>query len=286
MDYLLQAEHLYKEYPGFSLKDISLSLPKGCIMGLIGENGAGKSTTFKGILDLIHLDKGNVSFWGRSLVEEPKLIKEDIGVVFDGLNFYETLTPKQIGRISAATFSNWDETVYQNYLTRFSLPPKKELKNFSRGMQVKLSLAVALSHHPRLLILDEATSGLDPVMRDEILEIFLDFIQDEEHSILLSSHITSDLEKIADYITFIHDGKIVFSEPKDTLIYNYGIIRCKASFFDQIDKSEILACRKMDYQWEVLVKDKRKAAAAYKNVVIDNATIDEIMLLYVKGERK
>lgn len=283
MDYMLQAQNLQKTYPGFSLKNISLSLPKGCIMGLIGENGAGKSTTFKAILDLIQLEGGEVSFWGKSLSSNAGTIKEDIGVVFDGMNFYETLTPKQIGNISHSAYSSWDEKEFDNYLTKFSLPPNQEIKTFSKGMQVKLCLAVALSHHAKLLILDEATSGLDPIMRDEILDIFLDFVQDEEHSILISSHITSDLEKIADYITFIHDGSIIFSESKDTLIYNYGIIRCGAAAFEKIDKADILSCRKMDYQWEVLVKDKQTAARKYSGLVIDNATIDEIMLLYVKG---
>lgn len=286
MDYVLSASHLEKNYPGFSLKDVSLHLPKGCIMGFIGENGAGKSTTFKALLDLIHLDNGSVTFWGQTLSQHPTALKEDIGIVFDNMNFYETLTPKQIGSICASIYRNWDPQVYQSYLTRFSLPEQKELKTFSKGMQVKHSLAVALSHHPRLLILDEATSGLDPVMRDDILDIFLDFVQDEEHSILVSSHISSDLEKIADYITFIHDGTIIFSESKDTLLYDYGIIRCGSAGFDAIDKNDILASRKTDYQYNVLVKNKKIASQKYKDAIIDTPTIDEIMLLYVKGESK
>ncbi|MEG1946123.1 MAG: ABC transporter ATP-binding protein [Lachnospiraceae bacterium] len=286
MDYALQIQHLQKDYSGFSLKDISLALPKGCIMGLIGENGAGKSTTFKCILDLIHPDHGSITFDNRLLKEDPLELKEELGVVFDELNFHETLTPKQIGSICASTYRTWDTKVYENYLNTFSLPPTKELKTFSKGMQVKLSLSVALSHHPKLLLLDEATSGLDPVMRDDILDIFLDFVQDEEHSILISSHITTDLEKVADYIAFIHEGHLIFSEKKDTLIYNYGIIRCGSAFYDTIDPADIIACRKTDYQWNVLVCDKQEAAFKYKDVVIDHATIDEIMLLYVKGESK
>lgn len=284
MNYALEVEHLQKNYSDFTLNDITFSVPNGCIMGLIGENGAGKSTTFKGILNLINLDGGKVSYWGQPL--SPQEGKEDIGVVFDQLNFYETLTPKQIGNIGAAAYKRWNQAQYNRYLKQFSLPVDKELKTFSRGMQVKQCLAIALSHHPKLLILDEATSGLDPIMRDEILDIFLDFVQDENHSILISSHITSDLEKIADYITFIHQGNIIFSENKDTLIYNYGILRCGSDTFSGLDSSDILAYRKMDYQWEVLVKDKKIAASKYKDAVIDRATIDEIMLLYVKGERK
>lgn len=286
MDYVLKASHLVKNYPGFSLKDVSLNLPSGCIMGFIGENGAGKSTTFKALLDLIRLDGGIITFWGQTLAENSAQLKEDIGIVFDNMNFYETLTPKQIGRICSSTYKNWDAKIYQNYLTRFSLPEQKELKNFSKGMQVKQSLAVALSHNPKLLILDEATSGLDPVVRDDILDIFLDFVQDEQHSILVSSHITSDLEKIADYITFIHDGKIIFSESKDALLYDYGIIRCGSAGFDVMDKKDILAFRKTDYQYNVLIKNRKTASQKYKDAVIDTPTIDEIMLLYVKGESK
>lgn len=286
MDYVLKASHLVKNYPGFSLKDVSLNLPSGCIMGFIGENGAGKSTTFKALLDLIRLDGGFITFWGQTLAENSAQLKEDIGIVFDNMNFYETLTPKQIGRICSSTYKNWDAKIYQNYLTRFSLPEQKELKTFSKGMQVKQSLAVALSHNPKLLILDEATSGLDPVVRDDILDIFLDFVQDEQHSILVSSHITSDLEKIADYITFIHDGKIIFSESKDALLYDYGIIRCGSEGFDVMDKKDILAFRKTDYQYNVLIKNRKTASQKYKDAVIDTPTIDEIMLLYVKGESK
>ncbi|MCL2201616.1 MAG: ABC transporter ATP-binding protein, partial [Oscillospiraceae bacterium] len=168
---------------------------------------------------------------------------------------------------------------------KFKLSEKKKIKAFSRGMTMKLAVAVALSHHPRLLILDEATSGLDPIVRDDILDVFLDFVQDENNSILFSSHITSDLEKVADYITFIHDGKIIFSEAKDKLIYNYGIMRCKAAQFELVDKSDILAFRKHDYQIDVLVSDRQAAEKKYRDVAFDNITIEEIMLMLIKGER-
>lgn len=253
-------------------------------MGLIGENGAGKSTTINAILDLIKKDDGTVTFWGQELASS-KQLKEDIGVVFDGINFYETLTPAKVGKISGAAYKQWDEYLYQDYLKRFGLPLDKEIKTLSKGMKMKLCIAVALSHKPKLLILDEATSGLDPVMRDDILDVFLDFVQDENHSILMSSHITTDLEKVADYITFIHQGKVLFCKTKDELRYKYGIIRCGAAVFDQIDKAEILAYRKDDYQWNVLVADKEKARKKYKAAVVDDATIDDILLLYVKGER-
>ncbi|MGM1049298.1 MAG: ABC transporter ATP-binding protein [Bacillota bacterium] len=285
MDTILQVDNLTKQYPDFKLDHVSFSIPKGTIMGLIGENGAGKSTTINAILDLIKKDDGKVTFWGQELSENTKQIKEDIGVVFDGLNFYETLTPVKIGKISQAAYSQWDERIYKSYLKRFELPVDKEVKTFSKGMKTKLCIAVALSHQPKLLILDEATSGLDPVMRDDILDVFLDFVQDENNSILMSSHITADLEKIADHITFIHQGKMIFRKTKDEVRYNYGIIRCGSATFDAIDKSEILAYRKCDYQWEVLVADKKRAKRKYKNAVVDDATIDDILLLYVKGEQ-
>ena len=284
MDAILQVENLSKQYPGFKLDNVSFSIPKGTIMGLIGENGAGKSTTINAILDLIRKDGGTVTFWGQEL-SQSKQLKEDIGVVFDGINFYDTLTPVKVGKISAAAYKQWDEYLYQDYLKRFQLPADKEIKTLSKGMKMKLCIAVALSHKPKLLILDEATSGLDPVKRDDILDVFLEFVQDEEHSILMSSHITTDLEKVADYITFIHQGKVFFCKTKDELRYHYGIIRCGAALFSQIDKTEILAYRKDDYQWNVLVADKEKAKRKYKNAVVDDATIDDILLMYVKGEQ-
>lgn len=285
MDTILQVNNLTKLYSDFKLDNVSFSIPKGTIMGLIGENGAGKSTTINAILDLIKKDNGTVTFWGQELSSDPRKLKEDIGVVFDGINFYETLTPAKIGQISSAAYRQWDEQLYMKYLKKFQLPIKNEVKTFSKGMKMKLCIAVALSHHPKLLILDEATSGLDPVMRDDILDVFLDFVQDEQHSILMSSHITTDLEKIADYITFIHQGKVLFCKTKDELRYRYGIIRCGAAMFDAIDKSEVLAYRKCDYQWDVLVADKEKARHKYKNAVVDDTSIDDILLLYVKGEQ-
>ncbi len=284
-DAILQIDHLTKQYPGFLLDDVSFSIPKGTIMGLIGENGAGKSTTIKAALDLIKKDSGSVTFWGQEL-SSSKHLKEDIGVVFDGINFYETLTPTKAGNISKAAYRQWDERLYLDFLNRFELPANKEIKSFSKGMKTKLCLATALSHAPKLLILDEATSGLDPVMRDDILDVFLEFVQDENHSILMSSHISTDLEKIADYITFIHQGKVLFCKTKDELKYRYGIIRCKTKFFNTVDKSEILACRKDGYQWDILVADKEKAKRRYRDAIVDDVTLDDILLLYVKGDYK
>lgn len=284
MEMLLEVENLTKEYPGFKLDNVSFQIPKGTIMGLVGENGAGKTTTINAVLDVVRRDGGNVKFWGKEL-SASRVLKEDIGVVFDSISFYETLSPDKIEKILRKAYGKWDSRVFADYLDRFGLPRDKEIKGFSKGMKMKLSIAAALSHSPKLLILDEATGGLDPVMRDDILDVFLDFVQDEEHSILLSSHITTDLEKIADYITFIHEGKVFFCRSKDELLYDYGIIRCGKEAFDRLERDEILAYRKEDYQWSVLVADKKRAARKYKDVVIDNTTIDDILLLYVKGEQ-
>ena len=285
MDAILQVEDLTKHYPGFTLDHVSFSIPKGTIMGLIGENGSGKSTTIKSILGLTKKDGGTISILGTQEQDIDFGVRNKIGVVFDGNNYPEKMTPKQLSHFLSNIYTSWDEEKYFSMLARFSLPSNKKIKTFSCGMKMKLAIVAALSQNPELLIMDEPTSGLDPVMRDDILDVFLEFVQDENHSIMMSSHITTDLEKVADYITFIHQGKVIFSKKKDELRYHFGIIRCGASVFDQIDKKEVLAYRKTDYQWDVLVADKEKARRKYKNVVVDDARIDDIMLLYVKGER-
>lgn len=285
MNDALKVEHVNKTYPGFSLTDVCFELPKGSIMGLVGENGAGKSTIIKILLGLVQKDSGEVQILGERDLEKNKYVKEDIGVVFDEINFYETLTSVKVEKICKNAYKNWDSTAYASYLEQFSLPKDKEIKTFSKGMQVKLCLAVAMSHQAKLLLLDEPTSGLDPIVREELLDIFLEFVQDEEHAVLLSSHITTDLEKIADYITFLHKGNVIFSTSKDELIYHYGLVKCKEALFRQMDRGDILAYRKLDYSYEVLVADREMAGRKYPEAVIDPATIEEIMLLYVKGEK-
>lgn len=284
MDEILQIKDLTKSYRDFKLDRVSFSIPKGSIMGLIGENGAGKSTTINAILGLIKKDKGTVRFWGKEL-DSSKQIKENIGVVFDGINFYETLTPEKVGKICAAAYKQWDSSTYQKFLERFSLSKGKEIKTLSKGMKMKLSIAAALSHRPKLLILDEATSGLDPVMRADILEIFAEFVREGGHSILMSSHITTDLEKVADYITFIHRGKVLFCKRKSELCRDYGMIRCESDLFEKFDRADILAYRREGNQWNILVGDKEMAKNKYKNVVVDTITIEDILLMYVKGDK-
>lgn len=205
-------------------------------------------------------------------------------MVFDGNNFPENLSPRKISHVMRDIYRSWNDQTFLELLKKFSVPADKSVKQFSKGMKMKLAIAVALSHNSKLLILDEATSGLDPVVRDDILDLLLDFVQDEDHSILLSSHITSDLEKIADYIVFLHEGKVVFSKPKDELVEQYGIIKCGAAQFDALDKSDLIVYRKMDYEWQALVADRDKMQKKYPNALVVPASIDEIMLLYVKGE--
>lgn len=281
----LEVRGLTKKYRDFLLDHISFHVPRGSIVGLIGENGAGKSTTINAILGIIHKDAGEISILGKQDREVDCSIRNEIGVVFDGSNFSDTLSPEKLNLVFKNIYSSWDENKYFSLLKQLSLPSNKKLKDFSKGMKMKLSIVVALSHHSKLLILDEATSGLDPVVRDDILDMFLDFVQDETNSIVVSSHITSDLEKVADYIVFIHNGKVIFNKSKDDLKYKYGIIRCGAAQFDAIDKSDIVVYRKRDYEWDVLVKDRASAQKKYPKAINDPATIDEIMLLYIKGEQ-
>lgn len=274
---------LTKTYKDFTLDHVSFTVPNGSIVGLIGENGAGKSTTINAALGLIQKEDGHVSIFGNEELDDD--IKEQIGVVFDGSNYPELLSPDKINRIMKNIYHSWDEQNYFQLLKQFSLPADKQIKQFSKGMKMKLAVCAALSHHSKLLILDEATSGLDPIIRDDILDMLLDFVQDEEHSILVSSHITSDLEKIADYIVFIHEGKVIFSKAKDELLEQYGIIKCGAAQFDALDKSDVIVYRKMDYEWQVLIADRAKMQKKYPKAMIVPVTIDEIMLLYVKGDK-
>ena len=284
---ILEVQGLTKQYKDsdFRLNNISFSIPSGVIMGFVGENGSGKSTTIGCILNTLIKDSGTVKIFGRDMTDSSTDIRDDIGVVFDSSAFPVSLTPAKISSAMRHIYSKWDNTLFNEYLKKFKLPEKQKIKDFSRGMAMKLGVAVALSHHPKLLILDEATSGLDPIVRDDILDAFLEVVQDENHSIFLSSHITSDLEKVADYITFIHNGSIILSEVKDNLLYNYGIMRCKAAQFAQIDRADFIAYRKHDYQIDVLVSDKQSATQKYRDVVIDNVSIEEIMLMLVKGEK-
>ena len=252
MNSAIEVRGLCKHYRDFSLRDVSFTVPGGSIMGFIGENGAGKTTTIKSILGLLHTDGGSISVLGRDPVTDRRAIGQDIGVVLDGSFFYEGMRAKDISAVMSRLHSRWDKESFASYCERFALPMEKPFKEFSKGMRAKLALTTALAHHPKLLVLDEATSGLDPVVRSEMLDLFLEFIQDEEHSILLSSHITSDLEKVADYITFIHAGKIVFSKTKDDILEQYGVVKCEKARAAALDGAHILGRRDSKFDAELL----------------------------------
>ena len=281
----LEIKNISKTYKNFKLDDISFVLPCGHIMGLIGENGAGKSTIINCILDIIEKDSGSISVLGQKNDKNNVSLKENIGVVLDASDVYDNYTVTQVENIMKDVFKQWNHEVYDYYIQKFALPLNKMIKDFSRGMKMKMAITIALSHQPKILILDEATSGLDPIMRDEILDVFMEFVQDENHAILLSSHISSDLEKIADYITFIHEGKLILSTSKDELIYEYGLMKCRNDEFDMIDKEDIIRYRIKTYEVEILVKDREKMAKKYPNCIVDPTKLDDIMMLYVKGEQ-
>lgn len=282
----IRISNLCKNYGSFQLDNVSFTLPQGCIMGLIGENGAGKSTTLKLLLNLIRRDSGEISIFGLDPVKEERKIKEQIGVVFDENFFHDVLRARDIPSVLRPLFANWDDRLYDSLCTRFQLPREKKIKEYSRGMKMKLSIAAAMAHHPRLLLLDEATSGLDPVVRNEILDLFQEFIQDERNSILLSSHITSDLERVADYITFLHQGRVIASESKDDLLQSYRVLRCGAERFRSINQSDVVGFRKSGVGVEALVKPDPTRPHAYDGCVLDPATLEDIMLFYVKGDAK
>ena len=277
----LEIKNLTKSYPGFKLDNLTLALPSGCIMGLIGENGAGKSTTIRLILDMIHKDNGSITILGKDNTDSIELTKEDIGVVMDEVGIPECLTVKQVGNVMKHTFRNWDDTEYTRLIQKLALPDKKQFKEFSRGMKMKLGIAIALSHNAKLLILDEATSGLDPVVRDEVVEMFSDFTRDENHSILISSHIVSDLEKLCDYVAFLHNGKLLLCEEKDQLLAEYGLIHCTSEELQNLPAEAIKYKKENPYGIEAMVL--RNAVPAGVNV--SPISIEELFVFMVKEAR-
>lgn len=277
----LEIQKLTKSYPGFTLDNLNLTLPSGCIMGLIGENGAGKSTTIKLILDMIHKDSGSVTILGKDNGDNIELIKEDVGVVMDEIGIPECLTVKQVRNVMKHTFRNWDDTEYDRLVQKLALPDKKQFKEFSRGMKMKLGIAIALSHKAKLLILDEATSGLDPVVRDEVVEMFSDFTRDENHSILISSHIVSDLEKLCDYIAFLHKGKLLLCEEKDQLLAEYGLIHCTVEELQKLPSEAVKYKKENPYGVEVMIQ--RNAMPSGVNV--SPISVEELFVFMVKEAR-
>ena len=275
----IEIKDLCKIYPGFSLDHVNLTLPCGCIMGLVGENGAGKSTTIRLILDMIARDSGTITLLGKDNRENIRLLKEDIGVVLDEVGIPACLNPKQVGKIMANTFRNWEQAVYDSLLEKLAVPPEKPFKDFSKGMKMKLGIAIALSHRPKLLILDEATSGLDPVVRDEVLDLFSEFTREESHAVLISSHIVSDLEKICDYIAFLHKGRLLLCEEKDALKEKYGILRCSREQLSALPPEAVIGRKETAYGVEAIAA--RDAVPA--GLSLSPIDIEELFIFMVKG---
>lgn len=282
----IEINNIVKQYHDFKLNNVSFCVPTGSIMGFVGENGAGKTTTIKAVLDLIRIDSGEITVFGKNSRNLSNALKAQIGVVFDGSNLHDNMTIHNINTVMKNMYPNWEEKKFESYLKEFHLMEGKIIKEFSRGMKMKLSIAIALSHQSKLLILDEATSGLDPMVRDEILDIFLEFIQDEEHTILLSSHIISDIEKIADYVTFIHQGNIVFSQSKDDLIYQHGIVHCRKEDISLIDPAYILGIRENSFGAEVMIRNKDAFMRRYHQFTPEKTSIEDIMLFVSRGKER
>ena len=279
----IEIKGLEKRYDGFRLGSFDLTLPSGCIMGLVGENGAGKSTTIKLIMDAIGRDAGEISVLGVDNRSAGfRNIKEDIGVVLDEAYFPEVMSARNVGKVMALTYKNWDSAAFEGYLKKFSLAPDKIFKDYSRGMRMKLAIAAALSHGAKLLILDEATSGLDPMARDELLDIFNDFTRDENCSILLSSHIVSDLEKICDYIAFLHKGRLVLCEEKDRLLEEYALVRLPEERLKELPEESIISRRASGYGTEALVLRGGIPAA----IPTEHTSLEDIILFLAKGDER
>ena len=277
----IEINGLVKEYKSFTLGPIDLTVPGGSILGLIGENGAGKTTLIKSMLGIVKPSGGEVTLLGN----HPDHAKEDIGVVMDDCFFSEYLRVRDVNSVLSHVYKDWDKGLFSDYLDKFGLAGAKNIKELSRGMRMKLSLAAALAHRPRLLLLDEATAGLDPVVRDEILDEFLAFVSDDDHAILISSHITSDLEKAADYIAYLHEGKLLMCDEKDRLLESYGRLVCTKADLEQVDRGYIVSTRKSQYSAEALIRHKSDFKRLYPRLAVEPVTLDELMVFVVKGEK-
>lgn len=280
MENALEINGLCKHYDGFALQDVSFTLPRGVVMGFIGENGAGKTTTIKAVLNLIRRDAGAIKVLGLDNIAQERAVKERIGVVLEDGCFLNTLTARHVDVLMGKAYQSWQSEQFFRFMERFGIDRNKKIKEYSKGMRMKVSIAAALSHGAELLIMDEPTSGLDPVVRDEVLDLFYDFMQEDSHAILLSSHITSDLDKIADHITFIHQGRVLLSEPRDELLDTFGVLRCTAEQLSALEPSAVRAKRIGAFGCEALVR--RGSVPA--NWPVEAANIEQIMLFLTRGE--
>lgn len=284
MNKMLEIKNLCKRYPGFSLQNVSLTLESGYIMGFIGPNGAGKTTTIRLIMNLIRKDAGEIRVFGLDNGKDGVRVRDRIGFVYDECFFYDELTVGETRRLIAPFYSRWDDAAFRSYLERFGLPQRKKVRELSRGMKTKLALAVALAHHADLLIMDEPTAGLDPVFRSELLEILLEFIQDENKGVFFSTHITADLDRVADYVTFLNRGKIVFSETREAIQERYALVRGGGKPPDGELKAEFIGIRENRFGWEGLTGNIRRVRGQLGDaVVVERPTLEEIMLFTVRG---
>ena len=280
MENALEIKGLCKQYTGFALENVSFSLPRGAVMGFIGENGAGKTTTIKAVLNLIRRDAGEIRVLGMDNICDERAVKERIGVVLEDGCFLNTMNARQVDTLMGKAYQNWNPEQFFGFIRRFGIDENKKIKDYSKGMRMKISIAAALSHGAELLLMDEPTSGLDPVVRDEVLDLFYDFMQDEGHAILLSSHITSDLDKIADYITFIHGGRVALSEPRDELLDTYGVLRCTADQLAALEPQAVRAKRMGAFGCEALVRRD----GVPQGWPVEPVNIEQIMLFLTRGE--
>ncbi len=277
---------LTKKYDGFTLDNVSFDVPKGSIMGFIGQNGAGKTTTIRSLLNIIKNDGGEIKMLGLDHIKDEYDIKEQIAVVFDELPFHDSFTGAALSKMFSGLYGEWNEKRFFELCDRFGLPVKKKLKKFSKGMKMKMQIATALSHSAKLLIMDEATTGLDPVVRNEILDMFREYLMEGDRSILMSSHITSDLEKIADCVTFIDKGKILLTGYKDDVLESHGVIKCTKAEYKEIAPEDFISARVTDFGAEVMVSDRAAAEKKYSGTAIEKTTLEDIMLFYVNREKK
>ncbi|HDX9579094.1 TPA: ABC transporter ATP-binding protein [Bacillus pseudomycoides] len=284
---MLKLQNVCKDYQGFSVRNVSFTLPRGYIMGFIGPNGSGKSTTIKMIMNLVKRNSGEIHIFGKDNQKYEKEVKQNIGFVYDENHYYEDLTCEQMKRIIAPFYKKWDEAQYQSYMERLQVPKHKKIKQLSKGMKMKYAIAMALSHHAELIIMDEPTAGLDPVVRSELLDILQEIVMEEEISVLFSTHITTDLESIADYITFINEGEIVFTGEKDELLENYIIVKGSNDLLDVEGKELFVGLRKNKYGFEGLARDKQAVVDWFgQEVVLEKATLDDIIVYTAKGRKR
>lgn len=280
----IELSHVNKQFDRFAIRDLTLAVPMGTICGLVGENGAGKSTTIRLLMNALRPDSGSIRVLGTDTATPAfQAVKEDIGVVLDEAYFPEVLTAQQVGKLMQLTYQRWNQRTYEGYLGRFDLPKKQPFKDFSRGMRMKLAISVALSHEAKLLVLDEATAGLDPIVRDEVLDIFNDFTRDETHSILLSSHILSDLEKLCDHIAFLHQGELLFCDEKDRLLETYALFKGTGEQLNSLRREAVVGWEASGYGGvRALVKREEVPAG----LLLERPTVEDVILFLVKGARQ